>query len=98
MGHRVLTDPDIEQFTERGYVRLEAAFPRADALRAQEDLWEQLAKRDVQKDDPSTWTQPMIRMNETFDTPAFRACKTERLKNAVEDLVGAGRWRTRDAQ
>lgn len=98
MGTRVLSDAEIEQFMERGYVRLEEAFRREDALRAQEDLWEQLARRGVEKDHPVTWTQPIVRMNETFDTPAFRACKTERLKNAVEDLVGSGRWRTRDLQ
>lgn len=96
MSYRVLTKEEVEQFQERGFVHLEAAFSRTDALRAQEDVWEQLAKRDVYKVDRSTWTQPMVRINENLDTPAFRACKTERLKNAVEDLVGHGRWRTRD--
>lgn len=98
MSNSVLSDLDVEQFRDCGYVRVQQAFPRAEALRAQDDLWKQLARRGIQKDDPATWTQPMVRMNETFDTPAFRACKTDRLKNAVEDLVGKGRWRTRDAQ
>jgi hypothetical protein len=98
MTKRVLSEADVEQFAERGYVRLQEAFSPEDALRAQGDVWEQLALRGVHKDDPATWTQPMVSLTENYDTPAFRACKTERLKNAVEDLVGVGRWRTRETQ
>ena len=96
MSNRALSDTDIEHFMERGYVRVEAAFPHEAALRAQDDVWEQLARWGVQKSDPATWTQPMVHLQETFDTPAFRACKTQRLKDTVEDLLGEGRWRTRE--
>ncbi len=98
MRYKVLSEADVVHFQERGYVRVEEAFSPALALRAQEDLWGPLAERGVQKNVLATWTKPMVSIQETFDTPAFRACKTQRLKDAVEDLVGEGRWRTRDTQ
>ncbi len=96
MSYRVISDTDIDHFIERGYVRVEAAFPREAALRAQEDVWERLAGFGVEHNDPATWTQPMVHLKENLDTPAFRACKTQRLKDVVEDLVGKDRWLTRD--
>lgn len=92
MPHKVLTETQIEQFIERGYVKLEEAFPHRQALAAQDFLWERLAERGVQKDDQTTWTEPMVHIKETYTAPVFQACETERLADAVEDLVGAGRW------
>lgn len=89
---KVLSATDVEQFIELGWVRVPQAFNRRDALKAQDVLWQQVEKRDVKRDDKSTWTKPMIQINETYDTPEFRACDTERLSDAIEDLVGEGRW------
>lgn len=92
MNTKVLSSADVEHFIERGWVRVPQAFSRVDALRAQDVLWEQVEKRDVLRDDKSTWTKQMIQINENYDTPEFRACDTERLADAIEDLVGVGRW------
>lgn len=92
MKRKVLSDSDVEHFIERGWVRLPLAFSRQSALKAQEFLWEQVEKRGVRRHDISTWTMPMIRINETYDTPEFRACDTPRLADAIEDLVGSGKW------
>jgi ectoine hydroxylase-related dioxygenase (phytanoyl-CoA dioxygenase family) len=89
---KVLSDAQVEQFIEEGYTRLEEAFPRQQALAAQSFLWERLAERGVRRDDPSTWTEPMVRINETYDDPVFQACVTPRLVAAIEDLVGPGRY------
>lgn len=89
---KVLSGTDIEQFMEHGWVRVPLAYSRKAALAAQEVLWEQVEKRGAIRSDPSTWTQPMIQINENYDTPEFRACDTERLSDAIEDLVGIGRW------
>jgi hypothetical protein len=97
MNPNVLSAAQIEHFIERGYAKLDEAFPHAQALAAQDFLWNRLAERDgVHKNDPPTWTEPMIRLNETFSEPVFAACATERLKGAVEDLLGPGRWRERE--
>lgn len=92
MSRKVFTKTQIEQFIERGYVKLEEAFPRRQALAAQDFLWERLAERGVTKDNRATWTEPMVHLKETYTHSVFQACETERLADAVEDLVGAGRW------
>ncbi|HZG77937.1 MAG TPA: phytanoyl-CoA dioxygenase family protein [Paenibacillus sp.] len=96
MSPNVLTDAQVEHFMEKGWVKLERAYPAEVALAAQAYVWSQVEKRDVLRGDRSTWTMPMVRMNENYDTPEFRACKTERLLGAIEDLIGAGQWTLRD--
>lgn len=88
----VLTKNQIEQFIEEGYTHLEEAFPRQQALQAQSFLWERLAERGVQRNDRSTWNEPMVRINQTYNDPIFQKCATPRLVGAIEDLVGHGRY------
>lgn len=98
MAFKVLTDEQVGQFIEKGYMRLEEAFPRANALAAQDYIWERLAERGILKEDSSTWTEPMPHLKEAYDTPEFEACQTERLDDAIEALVGPGRWRGRGSR
>lgn len=95
MAFKVLSSFQVEQFIECGYVQLEEAFPRKNALAAQDFLWAKLLERGVSKDDRSTWTQPMVHIKEAYSDAVFQACGTDRLADAIEDLVGAGRWATR---
>ena len=92
---RVLSKAQIEQFMELGHVTLPGAFPRKKALAAQSLLWDRLTVRGIVQQDPRTWREPMVHLTETYDDPEFRACDTERLADAIEDLVGPGRWRDR---
>lgn len=89
---KVLTSGQIEQFMEKGWVKLEQAYTEKDALAAQDYVWKQLAQRGVLRGQRETWTQSMVKMNENYDTPEFRKCKTERLVGAIEDLIGEGRY------
>lgn len=93
---RVLTPSQVEQFVEVGWTRLDGAFPRAAALAAQDFLWQRVAERGPRRDAPATWTEPMVHIRESYREPVFQACATERLADAIEDLVGRGRWATRD--
>lgn len=95
MAFKVLSPLQVEEFMELGHTRLEEAFPRAQALAAREFLWEQVARRGPRAGDPATWTQPMVHIQESYNDPVFQACATERLADAIEDLVGEGRWATR---
>ncbi|GLV57441.1 hypothetical protein KDH_42770 [Dictyobacter sp. S3.2.2.5] len=95
MGLNVLSSAQVDQFIECGYAVVEEAFPRKQALKAQEYLWQRLAERDgVRKDDPTTWTRPMIRINENYNDSVFQQCATERLAGAMDDLLNSGRRRT----
>lgn len=93
--YRVLSPEDVDAFMERGYVRVEEAFRREDALAAQKVVWSHLAERGVIEDDPSTWTEPLVRLNEGYTSPEFERCNTDRLADAIEDLVGRERLRRR---
>lgn len=91
--YQVLTDAQVTQFEEEGFLKLEQAFPTEAALAAQDFLWKRLAMLGVSKDDPATWTEPMVHIKEAYDAPVFQACQTERLTGAIEDLVGKDRWK-----
>ena len=91
MGLNVLSPSQVEQFIECGYTRLEEAYPSEKALAVQDFLWEQLAVRGIRRDDQATWTQPMVHIKESYEAPVFQECATQRLFQAVEDLVGQGR-------
>jgi hypothetical protein len=96
MALKVLSASDVEQFIELGYVKLSQAFPSAAAMAVQNFLWQKLAERGVQKENRATWNKPIVHIKEAYNGPEFRACETTRLRDAVEDLVGEGRWRTRN--
>ncbi|EIF00275.1 phytanoyl-CoA dioxygenase family protein [Saccharomonospora glauca] len=79
----------VEQFVRDGYVKLEGAFPADVGERCVRELWEATG---CSRTDPSTWTQPVIRLG-GFSTPPFReAATTPALHEAFDVLVGPERW------
>jgi hypothetical protein len=84
-----LSAQQIEQFIEQGFVRIDDAFPRAVAEAAREILWRDLP---CGRDDPATWTKPVIRLGEHAEPPFFVAANTLRLHEAFDALAGSGRW------
>ena len=90
----MLTADQQDEFRTTGLLRLEAAFPRADAEAMRERLWDFLADRyAVDRRERSTWTvekpsgfQPVTRSG------VFRAVGGERLRGALDTLFGADRW------
>ena len=93
MTTKILTPAQVEQFIELGYTKVEQAIPPAQALAAQDFLWGKLEARGIKRDDRSTWTDPFVRIDEMLGDPVVLACMTRRLADAVEDVVGEGRWR-----
>lgn len=85
-----LTVDAAERFIEDGYVKLPGAFDLDVGRRCRDELW---AATGCAPDDPSTWTEPVVRLG-GFSTPPFReAANTSALHHAFDLLVGAGRWR-----
>jgi hypothetical protein len=89
---KVLAAADVEQFMELGWVKVEEAFSKPEALACQDFLWEKLKERGVEKDDRTTWNDAMMYVQESYRSPEFDKCNTQRLADAIEDLIGAGRW------
>ncbi|MBP3962778.1 hypothetical protein [Paenibacillus lignilyticus] len=92
MHNRVLNFEQIEHFKEWGWVKVEQAFPRETAVSCQQFLWEKLRERGVLQEDPSSWTKPMIYIQEAYRSPEFDQCNTLRMANAIEELIGKERW------
>lgn len=85
----VLDAGQIRSFIDDGFVRLDHAFPRELAAAGRTILW-----RDTGCDphDPTTWTKPVIRLNDYAHEPFRLAVNTPRLHEAFDQLVGSGRW------
>jgi hypothetical protein len=84
-----LTDEQVARFVDDGFVKVEGAFPVAVGRRCMDELW---AATGCDRDDPATWTEPVIRLG-AFATPPFvEAATMPALHEAFDQLVGVGRW------
>jgi hypothetical protein len=84
-----LTDQKVEQFIRDGFVKIEGAFSRELAEQGRAILWRDLG---CDPHNPSTWTQPVVRLGIYDDDPFARAANTPALHHAFDRLVGKGRW------
>jgi hypothetical protein len=89
-----LTDAQVRQFIEDGFIRLDRAFPRELANAGREILWRDTA---CDPHNPETWTRPVIRLGGYAQEPFRQAVNTPLLHAAFDQLVGAGRWLPRDS-
>lgn len=87
-----LSSEEINQFIDQGYVKLEHAFSKELAEEALGILWKDTG---CKRNDPSTWTQPVIRLGEYAQEPFRRIANTPILHHAFDQLVGPGRWMPR---
>lgn len=95
MSH-VFSSREIEQFIELGWVRLSGAYRPEDALSVQNVIWHHIEERGVHQSDPSTWTEALVHLRESYSGPEFDRCNTVRLQQAIEELVGEDRLLNRD--
>lgn len=87
-----LSDKQIRQFIRDGFVRMDGAFSRELADAGRDILWRDLP---CDADDPSTWTQPVIWLEQYGDVPFAKAITGPVLCAAVDQLVGKNHWRPR---
>ena len=86
---RALSDAQIEQFIQDGFVRIDHAFPRELAEQGRAILWRDLP---CDPQEPATWTRPVIRLGYYSDEPFRKAVNSPLLHTAFDQLVGKGRW------
>ncbi len=85
----VLTDDEIERFVGEGFLHLPGAFDRPTAAACVDELWRLSG---VDRDDPASWTQPVVRVQGSAAAPLVAAINTPRLTGALDQLIGEGRW------
>ena len=84
-----LSEDQIAQFIEQGYVRLDGAFPRELADSGREILWKDTG---CDPTDSSTWTRPVVWLGQYAQEPFRQAANMPLLHAAFDQLVGKGRW------
>lgn len=84
-----LSKPQIEQFIQDGFVRVDNAFSKDTARKAREILWRDLP---CDPEDPATWTKPVIRLGTYTQEPFVQAANTKTLHKAFDQLVGPNQW------
>jgi hypothetical protein len=89
---RALSDAQIQQFIQDGFVRIDRAFPRELADKGRAIMWQDIP---CDPGDPTTWTKPVIRLGGYRQEPFMKAQSTPLLRAAFDQLVGKGRWRRR---
>ena len=94
MKYNVFSPAEIEQFIEDGYVVLREAFPREVAAEVRGRLWGELG---LDANEPSGWTKPFIHIQKIFREPPFSLAWTDRVRLALDDLLGAQRYRMPNA-
>lgn len=85
----VLSETEIESFVRDGAVKLEQAFSRETAAACREILWRDLK---LSPDKPEDWKEPVMRLGMYADAPFREAAASPRLKGALDQLAGEGRW------
>lgn len=85
----VLSPQQIDQFINQGFVRIDDAFSVDLAEQVRDVLWNDLG---LDRNDPSTWTRPVIRLGMYTQEPFVESANTTLLHTAFDQLVGAGQW------
>ncbi|KPC63227.1 phytanoyl-CoA dioxygenase [Streptomyces chattanoogensis] len=89
MSESMISDDDVSEFVEKGFLRVEGAFSRDLAAECREIMWRDI---DGEPDDPATWKSPVVRLGAYGQEPFRAAANSPRLHAAFDALVGEGRW------
>lgn len=85
----ILSAQQIDQFITQGFIRIDNAFPPEIAAQARDILWNDLG---LDRNDPATWTKPVIRLGMYQQDPFVVSANTPVLHTAFDQLVGPGKW------
>ena len=86
---RVLSEAQMDQFVNEGFVKLESAFLPATANEARAILWQATG---CDPEERKTWTRPVVRLGDFAQEPFCQAVNTAVLHAAFDELVGVDRW------
>lgn len=85
----LLSPSQIQAFIQHGFIRIDRAFSPDIASQARDILWQDLPG---DPNDPSSWTQPVVRLGMYHQGPFTEAANTTILHHAFDQLAGKGNW------
>jgi hypothetical protein len=88
----VIVETAVDRFCEQGFVVVRGAIP-AEVVRACVDEIEaKLLERGFDARDPTTWTEPVVRIDTPEGVPFADASRSPALHRSYDALLGVGRW------
>jgi 8-oxo-dGTP pyrophosphatase MutT (NUDIX family) len=87
--HAGLTDRQVQEFIDNGFVKVEQAFDAGLAATCRRELWEEIG---LSPDRPDGWLRPVVRVAYMASQPFVEAANTPRLHRAYDQLAGRDRW------
>ena len=88
----MLSPDEIGRFVADGYVAVRGAIPPGVIPACQDIIWSELSAHGVRRDDPATWTEPVVRIVTPGSPPFVAAGGTALVGEACDQLLGPGRW------
>jgi len=85
----ILSKKEIEQFVLNGFVRIDNAFSQEIADAVLDILWNDLP---CNRSNPSTWTEPVIRLGMYTQQPFIDSLNNKKLHLIFNQLVGEDKW------
>jgi hypothetical protein len=82
-------DVDVQQFLGEGLLVLRGAVDPNVTAACAELLW---AQTGFDRDDPKTWTQPVVWVGDMAQPPFAEAANAPAVVAALDAVVGPGRW------
>lgn len=87
--YKALSPAQVSQFLDDGFIILRNTIPREIAAPILRKVW---ASAGADPDDRSTWTKPVVHIKEVMKCAESDAAYTPFLVDAMDDLMGHGRW------
>lgn len=88
----MLSDEAVGAFVSDGFTVVRRAFAAEVAGACADGIWSALAERGVRREDPSTWTEPVVRVPCPEGGPFIEAGTSRLLQEACDQLLAPGRW------
>ncbi len=88
----MLTEAEIEQFVTDGFVAIRGAVPKQVSAACVDVVWAELDQLGVGREDPATWTRPLVWIPCPEGGPFVEAGTAPELWAAYDQLIGPGRW------
>lgn len=85
----MLSKLDTNHFNTEGFLRIDNAFPKDLANEVLNILWKDIP---FDRNDPGTWTEPVVRLGMYDQKPFIDSVNTAILHEAFDQLIGPGKW------
>ena len=85
----ILNTKEIEQFIKKGFVRIDHVFSKDVADQVLDILWNDIP---FDRNKPSTWVEPVIRLGMYTQQPFLESLNSEKMHSIFDQLIGNDRW------